>query len=186
MPEPAELHVRRFAADDRADFFGLHDRAPAGGWCYCVAWWVPGWDGWGERTAGQNRTLREQLCDGGEYDGYLAYLAGQVAGWCQAGRRDRLAKLVAQLGLAPAPDTWAITCFFIDPAYRRRGLARGMLGAVLADLRQRGVRRVEAFPKRGDNLDAGDMWTGPEQLFRAAGFAVAREHPQRPVLAIDL
>ncbi len=72
------------------------------------------------------------------------------------------------------------------PAQRGRGLARRLLSAVLRDLRRRGARRVEAFPKRGENLGADDVWTGPERLFRDAGFAVARDDPARPVLARDL
>ena len=48
------------------------------------------------------------------------------------------------------------------------------------------ARRVEAFPKRGEGLDPGDLWNGPEALLRRAGFTVAREDPVRPVLAMDL
>jgi hypothetical protein len=126
------------------------------------------------------------LCDRGEYDGYLLYRGDQPVSWCQAGQRDRLSKLVRQFDLPPNPAAWAITCFFIVPAYRRRGLALGMLGLVLAELRSRGIQRVEAFPKRGVDLDAGDLWNGPETIFRATGFAVVRDDPQRPVLALDV
>jgi RimJ/RimL family protein N-acetyltransferase len=186
MDDTTDLHLRRFDATCRADFFYLHGPAHAADRCYCVAWWVPTWQGWGERTAEQNRTLREHLCDRGEYDGYLLHRGDQPVGWCQMGQRDRLSKLVQQFGLPPNPAAWAITCFFIVPAYRRRGLALRTLALVLADLRSRGIQRVEAFPKRGVDLDAGDLWNGPETIFRAAGFAVVRDDPQRPVLALDL
>lgn len=186
MSDRSRITVQRFSAGQRADFFRLHDQADAGGWCYCVAWWVPTWQGWGERSAAQNRALREQLCERGEYDGYLIYVGDEAAGWCQAGPRDRLAKLAAQFQLPPEPDTWAISCFFIAPAHRQGGLARYLLAEVLADLRTRGVRRVEAYPKRGDSLEVGDLWNGPEALFRAAGFSVVQDHPQRPVLACAL
>ena len=39
------------------DFFRLHCPANDAGWCNCVAWLVDGWEGWGERTAEQNRQL---------------------------------------------------------------------------------------------------------------------------------
>lgn len=45
---------------------------------------------------------------------------------------------------------------------------------------------MEAFPKRGEGLDPGDLWNGPEALLRRAGFTVARDDPVRPVLAMDL
>ena len=69
MTEMSDVSLRRFDANCRADFFALHSAANDAGWCYCAAWWVPSWHGWGERTAAQNRALREQLCVRGEYDG---------------------------------------------------------------------------------------------------------------------
>jgi ribosomal protein S18 acetylase RimI-like enzyme len=177
--------VHRFDASRRADFFRLHNDANGCGWCLCVAWWTPTWDGWGDRTAEENRRLRESLLDRGEYDGYLLYVDETPAGWCQVGARDRLDKLARQFDLAPDPATWAITCFQIAPTYRRQGLATFLLAEVLRDLRQRGVRRVEAFPKRGDWLEVEDLWNGPESMFRAAGFRVMRDDPKRPVLALE-
>jgi len=177
--------VRRFEAALRDDFYRLHSEANEAGWCFCVAWWVQTWAGWSDRGAEQNRQLREALCDQGEYDGYLLYADGAPAGWCQAGPRDRLTKLVRQLALAPDPAAWAITCFQIAPARRRQGLASFLLGEVLRDLRGRGVRRVEAFPKRGPSLEVDELWNGPESMFRTAGFAVVRDDPRRPVLAIE-
>jgi ribosomal protein S18 acetylase RimI-like enzyme len=173
----------RLDATSRDDFFRVHSAANGADWCFCVAWWTPTWTGWGERTAQQNRAQREALFAQDEYDGYLLYADGLPIGWCQVGRRDRLAKLVGQYRLLPDSATWAITCFQIAPAYRRQGLASALLQDVLRDLRARGVRRVEAFPKRGKGLGPEDVWTGPEQLFVAAGFRLVRDDPSRPVLA---
>ncbi|MCI0399279.1 MAG: GNAT family N-acetyltransferase [Chloroflexi bacterium] len=164
----------------------MHSQANGAGWCFCVAWWTPGWEGWGERTAEENYQLRQALLERGEYDGYLLYVEGAPAGWCQVGPRDRLAKLAQQFELGPDPDVWAISCFFIAPAYRRQGLAARLLAEVLADLQRRGVHRVEAFPKRGPELDALELWNGPEEMFRAAGFEVAQDDPRRPVLELRI
>jgi GNAT superfamily N-acetyltransferase len=180
------LEVARFEPARRADFFTLHDDANEAGWCRCVAWWVPSWDGWGERSAGENLALREVLLARGEYDGYLAYADGVPAGWCQVGPRDRLGKLARQFELAPDAGTWAISCFLVRPASRGRGVAGTLLAAVLDDLPRRGARRVEAFPKRGERLGAEDLWNGPEALLRGAGFTVVRDDPVRPVLAREL
>jgi len=181
---PNEVH--RLDASRRADFFRLHSEANGCGWCCCVAWWVPTWEGWGERTAEENLRLREALFDRGEYDGYLLYADGAPAGWCQAGPRDRLEKLVRQYGLSPDPEAWALTCFLMAPPFRRRGLATDLLSEVVRDLRRRGVPRVQAFPKRGQNLEPDDLWTGPESVFLSAGFAVLRSDSRRPVLELDL
>ena len=169
------ITVRRLEPALREAFFALHCEANGGGWCNCIAWWVPTWDGWGDRTAEGNRALREELFDRGEYDGYLLFVeeggGEQPVGWCQVGPRDRLTKLARQFALEPAPDTWAITCFFVAPAYRRQGLVRELVQQVLRDIAQRGAREVEAFPKLGDDLDAEDLWTGPRALLEAEGFA---------------
>jgi ribosomal protein S18 acetylase RimI-like enzyme len=166
------------------DFFRLHCPANDAGWCNCVAWLVDGWEGWGERTAEQNRQLRQTLLAEGEYDGYLLFDGDLPVAWCQAGHRDRLVKLVNQMQLTADPDTWAITCFLVAPAYRRQGIAGRMLAMVLADLRSKGIQTVEAFPKRGANLDSPDLWNGPESVFAAAGFEFVKEVAQRAVLRL--
>lgn len=182
---PREVRVVRMDPGRRDDFRALHCNANGCGWCQCVAWWVPTWDGWGERTAEENRTLRDRLFDRGEYDGYLLYADGIPAAWCQVGPRDRLEKLARQYGLAPDPGAWAVTCFQTAPAFRRRGLAARLLREVLADLPGRGARRVEAFPKRTTETDPMELWTGPEELFRRAGFRVVREGARGAILAIE-
>lgn len=176
-----DVEVHRLDAARRDDFFRFHAEANTG-WCQCVAWWTPTWDEFAKKTAEENRSLRERLFDAGEHDGYLLYAGGEPAGWCQCGPRDRLAKLCADYQLEPSAGTWAVTCFVVAPRLRGRGLARGLLAAALEDLERSGVAHVQAFPFRGDDLPADDVWTGPEPLFRAAGFEVERDHPTHPVL----
>ncbi len=178
--------VRHLEASLLDDFFRFHCDANQGGWCHCVAWWVATWEGWGDRTAAQNRELREQLFARGELDGYLLYEAGEPVGWCQVGPRDRLEKLRQQFALEPDPQVWAITCFLIAPRMRGFGHASKLLDQVLEDLRGRGVRFVEAYPKRGTGLTPLDLWTGPESMFRRRAFQVVHDDPARPVLSLDL
>lgn len=164
------MRLRRLDMSTRADFFKLHSKTNDCGWCCCVAWWVPTWDGWSDRTAVQNRLLRQQLFDHGEFDGYLYYDDKTPIGWCQVGPRDRLQKLVKQFALSPDPDVWAITCFLVLPSHRRKGMARSMLEAVLEDLKSRAVTRVQAFPKQTESEDPLEHWCGPVQLFQEVGF----------------
>lgn len=178
------IRVAHFAPALREDFFRLHTAQEDGGWCFCSAWWLDTWEGWGGRSASQNREVRQGLLDAGEYDGYLLYVDDQPAGWCQVGRRDRLVKLVRQFGQPPDAGVWAITCFMIAPGFRGQGLASRLLQDVLADLQQQGVRYVEAYPKRGVDLAIEDLWTGPEAMFIRAGFEILRDDPARPVLRL--
>jgi GNAT superfamily N-acetyltransferase len=182
----SDFMVRRMDAPQRPDFYALHCPPGARDCCNCVAWWTPTWDGWDARTAEDNRRLRDALFERGEFDGYLLYAAGRACGWCQVGPRDRLEKLRAQYELAPDPDAWAVSCFLIAPDLRGRGGARALLGEALRDLRARGVRRIEAFPRRGEDLPGDEVWTGPEPLFARAGFELVRDHPRLPIYALEL
>ena len=180
-----QLKLRRFSASIRNDFDQVLCADPDGaGSCHCVAWWTPDWDGWKDRTADENKALRDELCAKGEYDGYVLYVDRKPAGWMQAGPRDRLPKLVAQYGLDPEADTWAITCFFIDPSQRGRGLSTYMLVQAIADMRSEGVKRVEAFPNPSAKTPS-ELWTGPENAFQQAGFEIVQAEPG-PVYRLDL
>lgn len=176
----SDFQVLRLAPSRREDFYRLHSPENGCGHCLCVAWWVPSWEGWGERSAATNRALRDRLFDAGEYDGYLAYRRGQPVGWAQVGARDRLEKLVGEYDLSPEPATWAITCLLLHPEIRRGGLARRMVEAIITDLAHRGATAVEAFPRRGENLPDEEVWTGPEHLFAGLGFTLVQDHARRP------
>ncbi len=186
MRATLKRRVERFRPGLEDDFWALHNPEHGCGWCYCSAWWVSEWEGWADRSAEDNRLVRQKLLDDGEYDGYLLYRGTQPIGWSQVGRRDRLAKLNEQFGFTPDPGTWAITCFLIHPAFRRRGFARSLLDAILQDLPERGARRVEAYPRRNPVLDPLDLWNGPESLFLRAGFEVVQDDAVRPVLGRTL
>jgi GNAT superfamily N-acetyltransferase len=172
--------IQRLTPERLDDFHRLHEQSGCG--CFCVAWWVPTWEEWGERTHDDNRALREWLNARGELDGYLLYAKGEPIGWCQVGPRDRLTKLTRQYHLEPDPAVWAITCLFVQPQFRHAGVAQRFVGLVLSDLARRGVTRVQTFPKRAPLLDDEDVWTGPERLYAAAGFSTLRDDDIRPVM----
>lgn len=178
--------VRRLTPEMREDFYALHSTACGADWCYCVAWWVGTWEGWGNRTAAQNRELREALFDRGEYDIVMLYEDDRPVASCQVGPRDRLAKLTSQFGLDPDPDCHAITCFLVAPDGRRKGRARALLRGVLEELRAQGVKRVQAYPRRGADLPDGEAWTGPAAIFEEAGFTSPREKERFPVMSLVL
>jgi len=179
--------VRRLTKELETELFRfLGDESQGRGFCFCTAWWVPTWEEWKTRTAAENRALRESLLANGERDGYLLLEGGAAVGWCQAGPRDRLPKLLAQYGLAPDPAVHAITCFEIAPAHRGRGAAAQLLAGALNDMRAGGVARVQGFPRCGASLEPGAAWTGPEALFRSAGFREVSRAERGPVMEIDL
>ena len=177
------VDVKRLTSDSENEFARIHCDATGNGWCHCVAWWVPTWDGWGDRSAEANGALRRQLFQDGVHDGYLIYADGALAGWVQAWKRNAFVKLAVQFGAATDDDAWMIGCVLILPEFRTQGVARDALEQVVADLRLRGARSIDAFPKRGAS-EAGELWNGAESTYLRLGFAVVRDDAKRPLLRL--
>ncbi len=175
--------IHRLSASNETHFARIHCDQTGNGWCQCVAWWVPSWEGWGERTAAQNLELRQKLTRDGVYDGYFIHADGALAGWVQAWRRDAFAKLATQFGVTSDEDAWMIGCVLILPDFRGKGVAGEALRLIVDDLRLRGARSIDAFPKRGA-ADAGELWNGPESTYAGLGFAVVRDDAKRPLLRL--
>ena len=182
----AELHVQALSAERLPDFYRLHCDRHDSGWCFCVAWWVPDWDSFADRTSEENLAERQRLFDEGQFDGYLLYEGSDVVAWAQVGQRDRLEKLLASFDLAPDAEVYALSCILVRPDRRGLGMARRLLRGILERLRERGVARLQAFPKNHDELDAFEVWTGPRGLFLREGFRLVKQGDVRSVYQIDL
>ncbi len=182
---PTDVTIKRLSRDSEGEFGRIHCDATGNGWCHCVAWWVPTWDGWSKRTAAQNLSLREKLFRDGVHDGYFVYCGGSLAGWVQAWKRDSFGKLAAQFAVTSDEDAWMIGCVLILSAFREQGIAGAALSLIVDDLRLRGARAIDAFPKRGA-ADAGELWNGPESTYARLGFAVVRDDAKRPLLRLTL
>ena len=188
MPEPggteAGPRVVRAAEGNRTWFDALHTDEHGLGWCQCVAWWVAGFEGWGERTAAENRALREGLFDRGVYDGYFLVAGERPVAWAQVAPRDALGRVARVFQRPPDPGAWAVGCLAVPPGERRRGRARALLTGVLEDVARRGATSLEAFPKDlgGTAEEEGELWNGPLALYHALGFEVVARIPPRLVV----
>lgn len=182
------MNIKVFRLDEnrKEDFYRVHNKEHGHGWCFCVGWWAPTWEAWSRRSAEENRKMREQLFDSNQYDGYLMYDEDRPIGWCQVLPRDFLHKLRLEYKLEPDLEIYAISCFVIIPEYREIGLGRYMLSEVLKDLKKRGVKHVQAFPRRGPKLAVDDLWTGPEKFFEKAEFTLEHDDSKYPVYGIEL
>ena len=141
--------------------------------------WCQPWRGTARafgRPADESRpeTLRWQLASASVPPGFLAYLDGEIAGWCGVGVRADLPRLRDSRTLPAIDDApvWVIGCFRIRPGLRRQGVASALLAGVVAAAREAGAPGVEAYPvdPAGRRVDSGFAFVGLASMFDAAGF----------------
>lgn len=178
--------VKKLSFENREDFYKVHRAGEYGDFCLCGFWWYTGQKDWNERTEEDGRAQREDLLSRRISDGYLLYLEGEPVGWCQVYPRDHLPRLVDTYHFKADDSVWCISCFLLIPQVRGKGLAHVFLAKVLGELRKMGVKTVQTFPLSKEGACAEDNWTGPEAIFRQAGFVKIMDHPRRPVWEISL
>lgn len=152
------------------------------GQCWCMFYQRPrpvdrGRTG-AERKA-RNRRDKARLVRQGRSHAVLVYDRGEPVGWCQYGVRDELPRIDARreykkLGPPPSTDRlWRITCFFVVPDRRGKGVARHALAAALESIARQGGGIVEAYPVVSEKMAAVPEWRwfGTPGMFVREGFA---------------
>lgn len=130
--------------------------------------------GYGSSEPGARReALRTQL-DEDPPPGMLAYLDGEIAGWCGFGPRPNLPRLERSRTIPKIDDlpVWSILCFNVRVGYRRRGVAAALLDGAVDFARRSGAPGVEAYPidPEGGRVDVGFGYVGVTSMFEKAGF----------------
>ena len=107
-------------------------------------------------------------------------LDGDLAvAWCQYGTTEELPNIYHRKQYEAETDQWPdyrITCFFVDRAYRRRGMSVVALDGALRLIAQEGGGVVEAYPEDngGRKTSASFLYNGTRSLFEQAGFSYVR------------
>lgn len=153
--------------------------------CWCMWWRLLRGEWHANRGAGNKAALR-RLVKANEIPGLLAYANGEPIGWCAFASRDAYPSLDKSRVLARVDEkpVWSISCFFVLPQFRRRGVSAALIRATLDYIATRGGGIVEGYPIEPKAAKSVDIysWTGLASSFRAAGFIeVARRSPTRPV-----
>lgn len=156
--------VGRFA--DVATVVGT--KRPDAGGCWCMSYRdsrVPN---------AQRPAYMERECAEEPGPGVLAYVDGEVAGWCSVAPRSSYGRLVRSRTLPwlDGPEPWSVVCFVIRPPYRRRGLVHDLLAGAVAHARAHGATVVEGYPieKGGSKVDVISGYVGTVEAFERAGF----------------
>ena len=187
MADP-EIVVRPATPDRWPDVETVFRDCADAGRCWCAFWYLPNRDfkaGWGE---GNRHVLRDRV-EAGLEPGVLAYAAAgggaEPVGWTGIAPRTDFDRLRRSRPLAPVDDrpAWALNCFVVRKAWRRRGLMRPLLQGALAHALAHGATVVEAYPVDSARVSPWDLYLGSTAAFRAAGFVeVACRLPRRPIL----
>jgi len=125
-----------------------------------------------------NRRDKRTFVRQGRSHAILVYDGRTPVGWCQYGGQEELPRIDARRTYRkvapPVADQklWRITCFFVDPKYRGRGVAKFALRAALDSIGNKGGGVVEAYPVASPRMAAVPEWRwfGTPGMFRKEGF----------------
>lgn len=171
---------------DLERLFGPERGAVAGCWCLWFRLTRREWDAAGRD--GRKRAFR-MLVERGPPPGVLGYLGGEPVAWVAVAPR-REQPVIERSRITGALDdrqAFAITCFYLAPRARRRGLMRPLIAEAVGLARHQGARLVEAYPTDPAPGSRATGFRGLLRPFLDAGFVeVARRSPIRPILRLEL
>ena len=164
---------------DSAVYFSGDDENWSG--CYCMHFhWDEGldsrndWDATLEQVykktgKADNRGRAVRLIKNGTMQGYMAYHAGKVVGWCNANDKQKYNTVHDSFfdDKQSPHKTKSVVCFCIDANMRNKGIASKLLEKVCADALSEGYEYVEAYPY--SHGQANDFH-GPLSMYGKMGF----------------
>ena len=177
-------------ASDYLEFFDNHAFRDFPEWqsCYCIETHrTEDDDQWAARTAGDNRREMYESIKRGSVTGLLAYEGDKPIGWCNYGETIRLAGMVRKLNLdlTDHDGVGSVACFVIAAPYRGHGVASMLLDSAIDNLRVRGAKAVEGYPRRSEDSPQSN-YRGPLAMFLRAGFEPYHEAGSHLILRKSL
>jgi len=192
-PRPPEYSTKELTKDTLPAFERLFEKHPAPGafGCWCLyhhrtrAVAASTQLTSGAKRAARNREEKRELVENGTSHGILVFLEGEPVGWCQYGSKEELPRLDnnrndRELARDGTTKRWRITCFVVDPKYRKRGIASAALKAALDAIRNKGGGLVEAYPIV--RWGAYREYLGTVSMFRKEGFKIVAPFGKKNVV----
>ena len=187
--DPGAISIAPVTSQRWADLVALFgpERGGHGGcWCQWFRLFRPDYEA---LDRGGRKARFADLVERGPPPGVLAYNEDEPVGWCAVSPRAEQPRLdkgrvSKRLKGDDYGRIWVITCLFVDPAWRRRGLMRPLIAGAVDLARNQGARHVEAYPMiPGPKTGNADLYVGQLDAFLDCGFRqLARPLPQRAVV----
>ena len=135
-----DIEIKALTQEQSGDYFRFFDEvafSDHGEWagCYCMFFHIdPAKDeDFDLSDIAERRATAQSWVRDGIIRGYLAYVDGNVVGWCNAGDKTGFRRLAADRNLWPEGDTQrikSVVCFLIAPEQRGKGIAAKLLDRV--------------------------------------------------------
>ncbi|MHA7884398.1 GNAT family N-acetyltransferase [Nitratireductor rhodophyticola] len=149
-----------------------------------------------ENNRERNKDHIKARIEAGPPPGLLLVEGGRADGWMQIGprgdvpewnNRGRVSAPVED-GDDRDPTVWAISCFFLRPSARRKGLSHHLVVAGIDHARVQGARFLEACPiTRSRDTRSIGLFVGSTRVFEKAGFETVLERKAgRPLMRLTL
>lgn len=159
--------------------------------CWCMLWRLSASAYRAGRGESNKAAMRDRVESGPRPPGLIACRGGAPVGWISIAPREEFPRMARSRVTAPVDDSpvWSVTCFFIKPGSRGKGVATALLAAACDFAADHGAEAVEGYPidplgKRYANAFA---WTGLMRTFQKAGFTeIDRRSEKRPLMRREL
>lgn len=146
----------------------------------CVYWELPEEFEKSPPRAETMRLKRQWIADHvpGQLLGKVARRGGEAVGFIQVGPPDLYPQQLNYAAGPASPDALLVTCLFVKPAFRGRGLARRLLSLAEAAAREGGFAAIETFPRK----ESDNNPSGPIELYVKADFEILRDDVEFPLV----
>lgn len=173
--------------DDYTKFFDTTPHNPSGNGdkCYCItfckdkvydsggSYWYP--------TSDERRHHGIKRVNDSNIHGYLAYLNGEVVGWCNTGTKIDYKEVINHMRSENIPVDEChegdkikfIFCFAIAPKVQKMGIATKLLEYICNDATSEGFNLVETHTY---NEFLRDGFKGTLKLYEKCGFSIYAEN----------
>ena len=165
--------------------------------CFCQYYQFQGdHRDWQNRCANATEENAAALCAEIEAESVMAWVAvysQQVVGWVRLRRPGEMSKLYEGRLYRGLPcfsgdreRVATVSCFLVQPEWRRQGLASELLGTALDGAKTAGFSAIEALPRGATDVTDEEHWMGPATLYEQAGFVKIHDFAPYPVFRLEL